>query len=304
MISNTATAYVMQDKRNINIKELARLFNLAKGYRNTNQFLNDCGIYEDKSIIIDILNERFNPALRVHHLRKVVQASEYRVILDQVASASGLTINDTTAELKNIPVMRSGIYMCNMGNILDNEQGGIRPVVVLANQKGLDASGLAIIAPVTGATGKNKLPTHVAMGYESGLLKPSELLLEQITRVSKRRLLLNGEVQRIGRVPDHIMQQIDSAIKKSLGLISLYVDEQIIKDYLLAIKGIEDAKRFRNTSALQMAYTIIMGKLEDYCDDYDIDHKTLLSEYKYENQVDVQNTLQYKDHKYKLQPAI
>lgn len=274
------TIYVTQDKNLVNTKELSRLFNIAKGYRNTNQFLDDCGIYEDKNIIIDVLNGRFNPALRVHHLRKVGQASENRVTLEQLASASGMTINDSTAELKNIKVVRGGIYMCNMGDILDNEQGGIRPVVVLQNQLGNDRSTLSIVAPVTSSISKNSMPTHVPIGYESGLYKPSEVLLEHCKSVSKRRLLFNGEVIYIGGVPEHLMNQIDTAIKKSMGLIPLFFDKEIAKKYLLALKGIEDAKRLKNTNALQIAHKIVMSKFEEYCGDYNVDHHAILNDFR------------------------
>lgn len=304
MLSNIVT-YVTTDKKEINIKELARLFNLAKNTRDTTQFLNDCEIYEEKKVIIDILNERFNPALRVHHLRKVVQASEYRVTIDQVAKAAGIIINDTTAELKNIKIIRSGIYMCNMGNVLDSEQGGIRPVIVLANQKGLDASGIALICPLTTAISKCKLPTHVSVGYESGLMKPSEALLEQITRVSKRRLLFNGEPQLMGQVPDYLMKQIDVAIKKSMALIPLFVDKEILKEYLLSIQGVEDAKRLKNTRGLQAAHSILMDKFENYCDDYNIDHNALLNNYKQQReQISTQREMIYNGSKRYVEVAL
>jgi mRNA interferase MazF len=291
-MENKNSIYVTQDKNAVNIVELSYLFNLAKGYRNTNQFLDDCGIYEDKNIIIDIINERFNPNLRVHHLRKIAQASENRVTLDQLASASGIVLNDSTAELKSVKVIRSGIYMCNMGDILDNEQGGIRPVVVLQNQLGNNKSTLSIVAPLTSCIGKNKLPTHVAIGYESGLDRPSEVLLEQITRVSKSRLLFNGELQKMGEVPEYLMCQIDSAIKKSMGLIPLFFDEAIAKEYLLAIKGIEDARRLKNTYSLQMAHRIVMGKFEEYCADYDVNHNSILNDFKeYQREKAMQNKI-------------
>jgi mRNA interferase MazF len=272
--------YVAHKKSNINIKELSRLFNLAKGHRDITQFLIDCGISEDKNVIIDILNERINPALRVHHLRKVVQGSEYRVTLEQITKAAGIVVNDIATELKNIKIVRSGIYMCNMGNVLDSEQGGIRPVIVLANQKGLDASGIALICPLTSVVNKCKLPTHILVGYESGLDRPSEALLEQITRISKRRLLFNGEPQLIGQVPDYLMIQIETAIKKSVGVIPLFVDKEILKEYMVSIKGIEDAKRFRNTKELQAAYVILMDKFKSYCADYNINYNTILNNYK------------------------
>lgn len=235
----------------------------------------------------------------MHHLRKVAQASEYRVTLDQIANAAGISIVDEAAELKNIKVVRGYIYQCNMGDVMDSEQGGIRPVIVLQNKLGNDRSGNSIIAPITSAISKNKMPTHVPIGFECGLYKVSEVQLEHIRTISKRRLLFNGELQKIGEVPEHIMQQIDSAIKKSIGLIPLFFDENIAKEYLKGIQGIEDAKKLRNTLGLQIAEDIIMNKFEEYCSDYDIDHNRILEKYNsYRNEKILQKRMIFNGAKY------
>lgn len=275
--TSATSTYVTQDKTNINIKELSDLFNLAKGYRNIAQFLNDCEIYEDKNIIIDIFNKRYNPALRVHHLRKVAQASEYRVTIEQLANATGIKLNDAISELKSIRIIRSGIYMCDFGNVLDSETGGIRPVVIIQNQLGNDKSSLSIVAPITSAINKNKLPTHVLIGYESGLVKESEVLLEQITRISKRRLLFNGEIHKVGEVPEYLMTKIETAIKKSMGLIPLFFDEKIALEYLTALYSIKNVTN-RN-KGIRIAETIIQNKFEEYCMDYGKDCSVLVNYY-------------------------
>jgi mRNA interferase MazF len=221
-----------------------------------------------------------------------VQASEYRVTIDQVAKAAGIIINDTAAELKSIKIVRGCIYMCNMSNVLDSETGGIRPVVIIQNQLGNDKSSLSIVAPITSAINKNRLPTHVPIGYESGLVKESEVLLEQITRVSKRRLLFNEEIRKVGDVPEYLMNKIESAIKKSMGLIPLFFDEKIALEYLTALYSIKNVNN-RN-KGIRIAETIIQNKFEEYCINYGKDCSALVNYY---------NTRREEIYQSKLQPT-
>jgi len=280
-MSSNATTYVTTDKRNIN--ELSDLFKLSKYHKDTKQFIIDCGFYdnkEERQVFIDILKGVDNNNLRVYHLRQVVNNSEHRVTLEQLSKASGLPIDDSSYELRSIKVARNDIYWCDFGNPLDSVQGGRRPAIVLQNKMGNDNSPTILVAPLSTAIFKRLLPTHIDIGIESGLSTKSTVLLEQITTVSKSQLMFNNQKQYLGTAPEHIMQQIDSAIKKSLGLIPLFFDEQIAKEYLLAIKGIEDARKLRNTSALQMAQVIITNQFAEYCADYSKDHKKILSSYK------------------------
>ena len=67
---------------------------------------------------------------------------------------------------------------------------------------------------VTSRTGKAKLPTHIELpGQSSGLPRDSIILLEQIRTLDKKRLR-----EKMGRVEDDIMQQVDAAIAVSFGL--------------------------------------------------------------------------------------
>lgn len=263
----------------IDVKELSRLFKLAKGYRNISQFSEDCGIIEEKWILIDIINERYNPSLRSHHLRKVAKASEFRVTLDQLAQAADINVDDSTSELKAINVIRGCIYWYEYTNVIDNEQGGKRPVVILQNQLGNERSTLSIIAPISTATYKSNLPLHVKIGEESGLWKESEIMLEHINTVSKRRFLFDGEPEYIGKVPDYIMRQIDSAIKKSLGIISVFYNEQVVRDYLCALESIKHAKLTKYNAGLEMAENILMKKFDDYCLDYGRNSNDIIADF-------------------------
>ena len=88
-----------------------------------------------------------------------------------------------------------------------------RPQIV-QNDTGNRHSPTVIAAAITSRTGKAKLPTHIELpGQSSGLPRDSIILLEQIRTLDKKRLR-----EKMGRVEDDIMQQVDAAIAVSFGL--------------------------------------------------------------------------------------
>ena len=88
------------------------------------------------------------------------------------------------------------------------------PVLIVQNDTGNRHSPTIIAAAITSRTGKAKLPTHIELpGQSSGLPRDSIILLEQIRTLDKKRLR-----EKMGRVEDDIMQQVDAAIAVSFGL--------------------------------------------------------------------------------------
>lgn len=69
------------------------------------------------------------------------------------------------------------------------EQGGVRPAIILQNDKGNKFSGTTIVLPFT-SKNKNNLPTHCFFkkNEEGGLKKDSILLGECIRQISKKRI--------------------------------------------------------------------------------------------------------------------
>lgn len=89
-----------------------------------------------------------------------------------------------TMELIN----RGDIYYIDFGNGVGSEQGGIRPAIILQNNKGNYYAPTVMVAPITTAK-KQKLPTHVVVFPTAGVDKVSVALYEQITTVDKTRLI-------------------------------------------------------------------------------------------------------------------
>lgn len=109
-------------------------------------------------------------------------------------------------------VKRGDVYYCNLSPIVGSEQGGVRPVVIVQNDKGNKYSNTVIIAPISKKMSKPPIPTHVIFSSEH-LSYISMILLEQIRTVDKSRL-----EQWICSLDENTMKQIDHALCISLNL--------------------------------------------------------------------------------------
>lgn len=85
-------------------------------------------------------------------------------------------------------IRRGEVFFADLHGGVGYEQNGERPVVVLQNDMGNRYSPTVIVAPLTSSRTKKPLPTHVWCGADSGLLKNSCILLEQIRVIDKTRL--------------------------------------------------------------------------------------------------------------------
>ena len=111
-------------------------------------------------------------------------------------------------------VKRGEIYYADLRPVVGSEQGGIRPVLIVQNDIGNKFSPTVIAAAITSQTGKTPLPTHIRVdAKDSGLLKDSVVLLEQVRTLDKRRLRT-----RMGALDEKDMARIDRAIFVSFGL--------------------------------------------------------------------------------------
>ena len=111
-------------------------------------------------------------------------------------------------------VHRGEVFYADLSPVVGSEQGGIRPVLIIQNEIGNRHSPTVIAAAITSRQDKNRLPTHISVRADRcGLAKDSIILTEQIRTLDKKRLR-----EKMGRVEDDIMQQVDAAIAVSFGL--------------------------------------------------------------------------------------
>ncbi|MCX6024126.1 MAG: type II toxin-antitoxin system PemK/MazF family toxin [Chloroflexi bacterium] len=108
---------------------------------------------------------------------------------------------------------RGEIYLVNWTPGRGSEQTGIRPALVLQNDRGNQFSPTTIVAAVTTRQGRI-YPFHVPISSEeSGLPRDSIVLCEQLSTVDQSRL-----TQRIGWLNAEKMSEVDAVLHRSLGL--------------------------------------------------------------------------------------
>ena len=113
-------------------------------------------------------------------------------------------------------IKRGDVYWADLQPTVGSEQGGVRPVMILQNDKGNYFSSTVIIAPMTAKTGKHNLPIHVTVyAGEAGIGRTSMVLLEQIRTLDKHRLR-----ERAGQITPEDQKRVDQALDVSLGLTS------------------------------------------------------------------------------------
>lgn len=111
-------------------------------------------------------------------------------------------------------IKRGDIVLVDLEPVRGSEQGGIRPCLIIQNDKGNTYSPLTIIAPFTSKMLTKEFPTNVFVTKEeSNLDKDSTVLLNQIKTIDKRRIK-----KVIDSLDSILMKRVDRAIKISLDL--------------------------------------------------------------------------------------
>lgn len=111
-------------------------------------------------------------------------------------------------------VHRGDIYYADLSPVVGSEQGGVRPVLIVQNDVGNKFSPTVIAAAITSQHDKANLPTHIEVQAENtGLVKDSVVLLEQVRTLDKHRLR-----EKMGRLDPDSMHRVNEAISISFGL--------------------------------------------------------------------------------------
>jgi mRNA interferase MazF len=117
-------------------------------------------------------------------------------------------------------VKRGEVYYADLSPVVGAEQGGVRPVVIIQNDRGNRNSPTVIVAPITTKVQKATLPTHVRLTRSSTALPHDSLaLLEQLRTIDKSRLQ-----NRLTKLPAAEQAAVDRALALSVGLLSLNGD--------------------------------------------------------------------------------
>jgi mRNA interferase MazF len=104
------------------------------------------------------------------------------------------------------------VVWANLDPTSGREQGGRRPVVVVASALYLDvADTLAIVVPVT--TRDRGWPNHIRLAGPTGLDQPSWALTEQPRTISRTRL----DAAAAGNIDDACLDEIRLYLRDFLG---------------------------------------------------------------------------------------
>ena len=111
-------------------------------------------------------------------------------------------------------IQRGDLFYYDFGKREGSVQSGERPVMVIQADNFNANAPTIIVAAVTAVMKKKYLPSHIILGEDFGLKKPSMVLLEQIQTVNKDEL-----TDYIGSVNDErLWKHINAALKKTFGL--------------------------------------------------------------------------------------
>ena len=109
-------------------------------------------------------------------------------------------------------IRRGDVYYADLSPVVGSEQGGVRPVVVVQNDKGNRYSKTIIVAPISEKMSKPPIPTHVIFSDDS-LSYVSMILCEQLRTIDKKRL-----GQWICTLDEKTLEKINRAIRVSLSI--------------------------------------------------------------------------------------
>src|SRR3989344_6043095 len=114
-----------------------------------------------------------------------------------------------------VELQRGDLVLVNLEPVIGSEQGGIRPVLILQNNRSNKYSPTTIIAPITSKKQMKAYVTNVPISTkESKLKKDSLILCNQIRTIDKKRI-----IRKIGKLDFEIIRKIDLAVKISLDLV-------------------------------------------------------------------------------------
>lgn len=108
-------------------------------------------------------------------------------------------------------IKRGDIFYADLNPVVDSEQGGVRPVLVVQNNVGNKHSPTIVVVPISSVR-KKDLPVHIQIRC-SGLPKNSTVLAEQIRTIDRRRLR-----KYVGSLGREFMKEIDRILKISIGV--------------------------------------------------------------------------------------
>ena len=111
-------------------------------------------------------------------------------------------------------LIRGAIYIVNLPSSNGSIQQNIRPCVLISNRMANLHSSVLHICPISSKISKSKLPTHISLSKECGLLRDSIALCEQ-TMLVNRDIIMN----QVGMCDEETLLRISKGIAIQFGLV-------------------------------------------------------------------------------------
>ena len=160
--------------------------------------------------------------------------------------------------MKEKIICRGDLFYYDFGTRTGSVQSGTRPVLVIQADDYNRNAPTIIVAAVTGVIKKRYLPSHILLGQEFGLKKPSMVLLEQLQTVNKDELR-----DYIGTIDDEqLLRRINITLKKTFGLW-IYKEEKKENIRCLCSKCLKD---YIHNPDYIVRRLDPFAKVKDHCD--------------------------------------
>ncbi len=110
---------------------------------------------------------------------------------------------------------RGEIYLVSFDPTVGHEIRKTRPAVIIQNDVSNQYSPITIVAAISSQFSDPPFPREVVIeSRESGLSKPSAVIVNQLRSVGRQRL-----AKKLGKLSGQSMRRVDDAIRISLGLV-------------------------------------------------------------------------------------
>lgn len=160
--------------------------------------------------------------------------------------------------MKTQTVKRFEIYLYDFGAMPGSIQNGIRPALIIQDNRFNENSPTTIVAAITSVIKKERLPSHIFLGQEFGLSKPSMVMLEQLRTINQDELR-----EYVGAISDpYLTKIIGRGIKKTLGMWDYAPRDKTAIRCLCP----QCAESYRNTRSFIIRRLDPFQKAKDACD--------------------------------------
>ena len=162
-------------------------------------------------------------------------------------------------------IKRGMIFYADLGVGEGSVQAGLRPVIIVGNGLQGKYGPIITVIPITSKIAKKRLMTQTLLINEIGLNRESMAMAEQITTISKDKL-----VSYIGRLRKSTMEEIDKTIDAALALTDIRekeIEKQVeeVKRWENNINDLKDIVPKTALEQIKLRYKIELNKLDNIC---------------------------------------